>query len=121
NIFKSSSDLATAEEVVKQNMSVYRDNIHRYEKLLNSPNVINFLTEEGKQKYPTMKFDSPIQRNIWLINHLDKTKFTKLAKDAEAFLSQGLAISGRSAIINEDGTLSSLAFAPDDQFNTVTS
>ncbi len=102
-------------------MSVYRDNIHRYEKLLNSPNVINFLTEEGKQKYPTMKFDSPIQRNIWLINHLDKTKFTKLAKDAEAFLSQGLAISGRSAIINEDGTLSSLAFAPDDQFNTVTS
>ncbi len=76
-------------------MSVYRDNIHRYEKLLNSPNVINFLTEEGKQKYPTMKFDSPIQRNIWLINHLDKTKFTKLAKDAEAFLSQGLAISGR--------------------------
>lgn len=121
NIFNNSSDLASAEAVVRQNIGVYRDNVHRYERLLNSPNVINFLTEKGKQEYPSKKFDSEIQRNIWLINHLDKTKFTKLAKDAEAFLSQGLAISPRSAIINEDGTISSHGFAPDDQFNTVTS
>ncbi|MFZ8230705.1 putative immunoglobulin-blocking virulence protein [Mycoplasmopsis bovis] len=121
NIITSSKDLKTAEDAVMNNPWIYRDNIHRYERLLNNPNVVNFLKEDAKKEYPNKNFDSIVQRQIWLIHNLDQTKFTKLAKDAESFLSQGLVISPRAAIINEDGTISSHGFAPDDQFNTVTS
>ncbi|WP_406615029.1 putative immunoglobulin-blocking virulence protein [Mycoplasmopsis hyopharyngis] len=95
--------------------------LHRYKRLLDSPNVVNFLKEPAKSEFPTKKFNSDTQRYIWLIGNLDQSKFTKLAKGAEDYLAKGLTIDPRNSYINENGEIDSNSFSPPSDFNTVTS
>ncbi|WFQ92521.1 putative immunoglobulin-blocking virulence protein [Mycoplasma feriruminatoris] len=111
------------EAVANQNQSVYQNTLERYKRLLDSPNVVNFLKPGAKEKYEQLKsqFKTNTQRYIWLIANLDQSKFTKIASTSEKYLEQGLTISPRSAFINEAGEIDSNGWGPPNEYNTVTS
>ncbi|WP_369024906.1 putative immunoglobulin-blocking virulence protein [Mycoplasma capricolum] len=115
--------LESLEAVANQNSEVYKNTLERYKRLLDSPNVVNFLKPEAKEKYEQLKsqFKTNTQRYIWLIANLDKTKFTKIASTSEKYLKEGLTISPRSAFINEKGEIDSNGWGPPAEYNTVTS
>ncbi|WFQ92523.1 putative immunoglobulin-blocking virulence protein [Mycoplasma feriruminatoris] len=131
NVFKeelnSSKDLNDAlsslEAVAHQNSGTFQNTLERYKKLLDSGNVVKFLTEKAQKEYPTLKpkFQTKTQEYIWLIANLDQSKFTKIASTSEKYLEKGLTISPRSAFINEAGEIDSNGWGPPDEFNTVTS
>ncbi|WP_434326042.1 putative immunoglobulin-blocking virulence protein [Mycoplasma leachii] len=115
--------LESLEAVANQNSEVYKNTLERYKRLLDSPNVVNFLKPGAKEKYEQLKsqFKTNTQRYIWLIANLDKTKFTKIASTSEKYLKEGLTISPRSAFINEKGEIDSNGWGPPAEYNTVTS
>ncbi|MBZ4212483.1 putative immunoglobulin-blocking virulence protein [Mycoplasma sp. U97] len=95
--------------------------LQRFQRLLNSPRVVEFLKEEAKKEYPTKKFNTETQRYVWLIQNLDQSKFTKMSSQAEKYLKEGLTIDPRNTYVNENGELDSWSYAPPDEFNTVVS
>ncbi|QVK02543.1 putative immunoglobulin-blocking virulence protein [Mycoplasma mycoides] len=115
--------LETLEAIGKVNSDFFKNNIERYQKLLDSPKVVDFLKEDAKKKYPELKtkFKTKTQEYIWLIHNLDKSKFTTIASRSEKYLKEGLTISPRNAFINENGEIDSHSWGPPAQFNTVTS
>nr|VZR97476.1 hypothetical protein MF5295_00330 [Mycoplasma feriruminatoris] len=124
---KNSNDvektLSELEAVANQNAGSYQNTLERYKRLLDSPNVVNFLKDDAKEKYKELnpKFKTNTQRYIWLIANLDKSKFTKIASTSEKYLEQGLTISPRSAFINEKGEIDSNGWGTPDEFNSTTS
>ncbi|WP_258451566.1 putative immunoglobulin-blocking virulence protein [Mycoplasmopsis pulmonis] len=98
--------------------------IYRFHRLLNSPNVVNFLTEKGKQEYPQIqkdfienpkKLSEEEKRNLRyarLINHLDLSKFNKLSAQSEKFLAEGLTTDPNNIYFNENGEIESHSFSP---------
>lgn len=115
-------DIAERMAIGTENNKYNWENIlHRFKRLLDSPNVVKFLKPQAQQDYPNKKFKNQIQRYIWLIANLDQSKFTKMSKGAEANLEKGLTIDPRNSFINENGEIDAHAFSVPDQFNTITS
>lgn len=101
--------------------------------MFDSDKVVNFLTEEGKKKYPEINAkyppepgdirdasDSKINRYIELIRYLDKSKLKKTTAEVEKFLSEGYEIDPRNVYITENGEITSHAFSPPEANNAVT-
>ncbi|WP_434335557.1 putative immunoglobulin-blocking virulence protein [Mycoplasma leachii] len=115
--------LETLEAIGKVNSEFFKNNIERYQKLLDSSRVSEFLTEKGQKEYPELKgkFKTKTQEYIWLIHNLDQKKFTTIASRSEKYLKEGLTISPRNAFINENGEIDSYSWGPPGEYNTVTS
>ncbi|WP_434328891.1 putative immunoglobulin-blocking virulence protein [Mycoplasma capricolum subsp. capricolum] len=121
NEIKSGESIETITDTVKMQHG-YQSFIERYIKLLESGNVQNFLKDDAKPLYPEKKNSlSKDQLRVWLILNLDKSKFSKMSSNSEAYLKQGLTIDPRNAFINEKGEIDSYAWSPPDSHNTVTS
>nr|VZR97470.1 hypothetical protein MF5295_00327 [Mycoplasma feriruminatoris] len=114
--------LETLEAIGKVNSDFFKNNIERYQKLLDSPKVVDFLKDEAKKQYPELKtkFKTKTQEYIWLIHNLDQKKFTTIASKSEKYLKEGLTISPRNAFINENGEIDSYSWGPPGEYNTVT-
>ncbi|KEZ20966.1 putative immunoglobulin-blocking virulence protein [Mycoplasma capricolum] len=114
--------LETLEAIGKVNSEFFKNNIERYQKLLDSSRVSEFLTEKGQKEYPELKgkFKTKTQEYIWLIHNLDQKKFTTIASRSEKYLKEGLTISPRNAFINENGEIDSYSWGPPGEYNTVT-
>ncbi|WFQ93385.1 Immunoglobulin binding protein MIB [Mycoplasma feriruminatoris] len=114
--------LETLEAIGKVNSDFFKNNIERYQKLLDSPKVVDFLKDEAKKQYPELKtkFKTKTQEYIWLIHNLDQNKFTTIASKSEKYLKEGLTISPRNAFINENGEIDSYSWGPPGEYNTVT-
>lgn len=87
----------------------------------NGDKVLDFLTEEGKKKYPEIKKLSGAAKYLRLLEHLDMSKFTLLTPEAEKNIKEGFIIDGRNLYVDSEGRLSSNTYSPLPGHNKVTS
>ncbi|WP_051675863.1 putative immunoglobulin-blocking virulence protein [Ureaplasma canigenitalium] len=106
-------------DFMNQNPDFYKGLFYKYFRLFESPNVVNFLTEEGKKKYPQIKnIQDRDLRYITYLKYLDYTKFTKLSSEAEKELKKGYTLGGE-VYIEADGSINSHTFSPPAENNNV--
>ncbi|MDJ1646587.1 putative immunoglobulin-blocking virulence protein [Mycoplasma phocimorsus] len=106
----------------------YENKFYKYERLFMNENVVNFLTAEGRRKYPNIPTiaqakvdnDKKIERFLELFLYFDYGKIKEVSDQVKKFLKEGLYIekNERNVYINEQGQLDSHAFSP--IYNTVT-
>ncbi|QSF13616.1 putative immunoglobulin-blocking virulence protein [Mycoplasma sp. Mirounga ES2805-ORL] len=110
---------------IRQNKDWWENVIDKYRRLLDSKNVINFLTPETAKEYlrklKDKEFLNDYHRYLWLIGNLDYTKFTKLGGSAEKMLKKGFLPDPTNSYVDENGELNSYSFDPPNGFNKVTS
>ncbi|WP_208894850.1 putative immunoglobulin-blocking virulence protein [Ureaplasma diversum] len=87
----------------------------------NGDKVLDFLTDEGKQKYPEIKKLSGAPKYLRLLQYLDMSKFTELTAEAEKNIKEGFIIDPRNLYVDENGRLSSNTYSPLPGHNKVTS
>lgn len=87
----------------------------------NGDKVYEFLTEEGKQKYPKIKKLSGAAKYLRLLQYFDMSKFTVLTPEAEKNIKEGFIIDPRNLYVDENGRLSSNTYSPLPGHNKVTS
>lgn len=109
-------------EKIANNNRYWYDRIwQKFQRLFDSPNVVNFLKEPAKSEFLNKQFKSKDHKYAWLYTNLDFDKFTKLSNGANKNLKEGLTPDQDNAYINENGEIDSYAYSPADGFNTVTS
>ncbi|QBF34594.1 putative immunoglobulin-blocking virulence protein [Mycoplasmopsis phocirhinis] len=106
---------------VKQNSHYWDKEFWKWQRLFDSENVKKFLNEEGLAQYDTFDFGgSKAYRYLWLYNHIDFSKVTKLSKVAEDYLAKGYVLDQRETYFTENGELESSAYnLPDDYNGTI--
>lgn len=109
-------------EKIANNNRYWYDRIwQKFQRLFDSPNVVNFLKEPAKSEFLNKQFKSKDHKYAWLYTNLDFDKFTKLSNGVNKNLKEGLTPDQDNAYINENGEIDSYAYSPADGFNTVTS
>lgn len=116
------ADIDDEIEKIANNNRYWYDRIwQKFQRLFDSPNVVNFLKEPAKSEFLNKQFKSKDHKYAWLYTNLDFDKFTKLSNGANKNLKEGLTPDQDNAYINENGEIDSYAYSPADGFNTVTS
>ncbi|MGP1451566.1 MAG: putative immunoglobulin-blocking virulence protein [Metamycoplasmataceae bacterium] len=110
-----------AESIGRNNRYWYDRIWQKFQRLFDSPNVVNFLKEPAKSEFPNKKFRTKDHKYAWLYKNLDFDKFTKLSAGADKYLKEGLTPDPDNAYINENGEIDSYAASPPDGYNGVTS
>ncbi|MCT4469637.1 putative immunoglobulin-blocking virulence protein [Mycoplasma sp. HS2188] len=103
---------------IGQNQAYWDKEFWKWRRLFDSDKVKEFLNDEGKQQYDTMDFQGSKQwRYVWLYQHLDFNKFTKISATAEKYLAQGYVLDPRETYFTENGELESSVWNLPDEFN----
>ncbi|WP_027334547.1 putative immunoglobulin-blocking virulence protein [Mycoplasmopsis felifaucium] len=115
------NDFNEVEKFIQQQPENWEKIVYKFSRIINSPNVVNYLKEEAKPLYPEMmRKPNKIEREYWLINNLDLSLFTKLSAQSEKFLKEGYTLDPDNGYVNERGEWESHTYNPPDGFNTVT-
>ncbi|WP_029513584.1 putative immunoglobulin-blocking virulence protein [Mycoplasmopsis primatum] len=115
------NDAETTQRFVDNNRAWFDKIWQKFQRLFDSPNVVNFLKEPAKSEFPSKTFLTKDHKYAWLYSNLDFDKFTKLSSGADKFLAEGLTPDPDNSYINENGELDSYAFNVPDGYNSVTS
>lgn len=110
-----------AEVIANLNRDWFNKVWQKFQRLFDSPNVINFLKEPAKAEFPKKQFKTKDAKYAWLYKNLDFSKLTKLSAGADKYLKEGLTPDPNNAYINENGEVDSYAASPADGYNSVTS
>ncbi|WP_045434282.1 putative immunoglobulin-blocking virulence protein [Metamycoplasma canadense] len=108
------------EKHIQNNFDAWQKIVQKFQKLLDSNNVIKFLLPDAAAIYPTKQFTSQNLKYAWLISNLDYSKFNKLSKGALQQLKQGFTATAEESYINENGELDSYTYEPAPGYNKVT-
>lgn len=121
DLLKAADNDEEIEKIANNNRHWYDRIWQKFQRLFDSPNVVNFLKEPAKSEFPNKQFKSRDHKYAWLYSNLDFEKFTKLSNGANKFLKEGLTPDQDNAYINENGEIDSHAYSPAEGYNGVTS
>ncbi|QKT05251.1 putative immunoglobulin-blocking virulence protein [Mycoplasma sp. OR1901] len=93
----------------------------------NEKNFVKFLTPDGQIEWPEHKklyegkdFEKiKYERLLWLMDHLDQSKLTKISNDVENWFKEGYTLGAEGAYINEKGEISTHIGSVPDGHNQV--
>ncbi|MGZ9413709.1 putative immunoglobulin-blocking virulence protein [Mycoplasma sp. Z386] len=110
------SDMFSISRYIELNEDYYKVLFDKFSRLIeNGDKVREFLTDEGKQKYPELKaLKDKNERYARIISYIDPNKFTKTSQAVETMLGKGYVIEpeNRNVYIDANGEINSYSFEP---------